>query len=141
MELPVSYWLSVCMRDFLCHRKGRPIAGRGSPANVVPIYFLPEYFVSVSSSWRSSGWEAASPEGAGADARVEGCLTKSRCSVASASQRARIIRHTEAPATCVNAGIERDPRSFGLLWGGRSTTPLLESNLFAIYSFPCQAKL
>lgn len=33
--------------------------------------------------------------------RAEGYLTKSRCSVASASQCAQIICHTEVPAMCV----------------------------------------
>lgn len=51
--------------------KAGQLQGEGHQANVVPIYFLLEYFVSVSRSWRSSGWEAASPEGAGADAREQ----------------------------------------------------------------------
>lgn len=39
-----------------------------------------------------------------------------------------------------HAGTDGDPRSFGLVCGSTYTSHLLESSLFAIYSFPCQAK-
>lgn len=138
MELPVSYWLSVCMRDFLYRQTGRAIAGRGSPANVVPIYFLPGHFVSVGSSWRSSGWEAAAPEGAGLmqEQRAGGCVTKSRCGAASASAPGDAGRGPRRVSPRAN----RDPRSFGLLCASTATAQLSGTSLFAFYPFPCPAK-
>lgn len=55
--------------------------------------------------------------------RAEGWLTRSRCSVASASQRARLIRHAEAPTMCVT--LELTETQGALAWFVAAHTPLI----------------